>query len=224
MNYVYLLIEVILSFFLMVLFYRFGKKEGLFSYVGFMSAILSINMFKSIDILSFEIDLGIPIVISIFMCANIIIQKYGIDEIKRIVKSFAIPYVFTVVILSLTSLITSSEYNMLSNNAFNSLFGYDLGNLRLIVSGLLSIGFMLWYNAYIYYYIRKSKNKYIFSNIGSMLIVQFIESIIFVLISYIGAFDFNMLFGIIVIRYLIKVVIGTIGLLPVSIILKMKAE
>lgn len=81
---------------------------------------------------------------------------------------------------------------------------------------------MLWYNAYIYYYIRKNKNKYLFSNIGSMLIIQFIESIIFVLIAYIGTFDINMLFGMVVIRYLLKVIIGFISLIPVSIILKFK--
>jgi len=224
MNYIYLLMEVILTFLLMVLFYKFGKKDGLFLYIGFMASILSLIMFKSIDILSFEVDLGIPVLMGMFVCGNIIVQRYGIDEIKRIIKAFVIPYIITIVILSLTSLICASEYNLTTNDAFNSLFGYNLENLRLMVSGLLSIGFMLWYNAYLYHYIRKNKNKFLFSNIGSMLIIQFMESIIFVLISYIGVFDFNVIFGMIVIRYLLKVVIGVISLLPISVILKMKVE
>ena len=223
MNYIYLLLEVILVFFLMILFYKFGKKDGLFLYIGFMAAVISTIMFKSIDILSFEVDLGIPVLMGIFVCSNIIIQRYGIDEINGIIKSFVVPYIFTIVILCLTSLVNSSEYNLATNDVFDSLFGYNLDNLRLFVSGLLSIGFMLWYNAYVYYYIRKNKNKYLFSNMGSILIVQFIESIIFVLISYVGSFDFTMIFGMIVIRYLLKVVIGCISLLPVSIILKIKA-
>ena len=223
MNYIYLLLEVILVFFLMILFYKFGKKDGLFLYIGFMAAVISTIMFKSIDILSFEVDLGIPVLMGIFVCSNIIIQRYGIDEINGIIKSFVVPYIFTIVILCLTSLVNSSEYNLATNDVFDSLFGYNLDNLRLFVSGLLSVGFMLWYNAYVYYYIRKNKNKYLFSNMGSILIVQFIESIIFVLISYVGSFDFTMIFGMIVIRYLLKVVIGCISLLPVSIILKIKA-
>lgn len=222
MNYIYFLIEIILLFLLMILFYRFGKKNGLFMYIVFLGALLSIVMFKSIDVLSFEVDLGIPIIMGIFICSNIIVQKYGLDEIKDIIKSFVIPYVCTAVILSLTSLIMASDYNINTSDAFDSLFGYNLDNLRLFVSGLLSIGFMLWYNAYVYYYIRKNKNKFVFSNIGSLLMVQFIESIIFVFISYIGVFDFTMLFGMIVIRYLLKVVIGFISLLPIDIILKMK--
>lgn len=224
MNYIYLLIEVILIFLLMILVYKFGRKDGLFTYIGFMSSLLSLVMFKSIDIFFFEIDLGVPILMGIFVCSNVIIQKYGIDEVKKIIKHFIVPYVLTVVILSLVSLTYSSEYNLTTNNAFNSLFGYNLDNLRLIVSGLLSIGFMLWYNAYVYYYIRKNKNKYLFSNIGSILIIQFIESILFVLVSYIGTFDINMIFGMIVIRYLLKVVIGAISLVPISVILKMKVE
>lgn len=223
MNYIYLLIEVILVFSLVIMFYKFGKKEGLFVYIGFMASVLSLVMFKSIDVLSFEVDLGVPCLMGIFVCSNVIVQRYGIDEIKKIIKSFVVPYILTIVILSLVSLTYSSEYNLTTNNAFDSLFGYNLENLRLLVSGLLSIGFMLWYNAYIYYYIRKNKNKYLFSNIGSMLIIQFIESIIFVLISYVGSFEFNMIFGMIVIRYLLKVVIGVVSLLPVSIVLKMKS-
>ena len=133
MNYIYILIEVILVFLLMILFYKVGKKDGLFTYIGFLSSLLSVIMFKSIDILSFEVDLGIPILMVIFVCSNVIIQRYGIDEIKRIIKSFVIPYLLTIVILSFTSLIGVSEYNLTSNIAFDNLFGYNLDNLRLVV-------------------------------------------------------------------------------------------
>lgn len=223
MNYIYLLIETIIVFLLMILFYRFGKKDGLFVYIGFMASLLSIIMFKSIDVFSFEMDLGIPFIMGIFVCSNVIVQRYGIDEIKKIISSFALSYVIMVVVLTLTSLIYPSEYNTITNNSYNSLFGYNLDNLRLLVSGLLSIGFTLWYNAYIYYYIRKNKNKYLFSNIGSMLVIQFAESIIFIIISYVGVFGFDMLFGMIVIRYLFKIIIGFISLIPFMVALKMKS-
>ena len=223
MNYIYLLIETIIVFLLMILFYRFGKKDGLFVYIGFMASLLSIILFKSIDVFSFEMDLGIPFIMGIFVCSNVIVQRYGKDEIKKIISSFALSYVIMVVVLTLTSLIYPSEYNTITNNSYNSLFGYNLDNLRLLVSGLLSIGFTLWYNAYIYYYIRKNKNKYLFSNIGSMLVIQFAESIIFIIISYVGVFGFDMLFGMIVIRYLFKIIIGFISLIPFMVALKMKS-
>lgn len=222
MNYLYLLVEIILVFLLMVLFYKYGKKDGLFLYIGLMASIFSVIMFKTIDILSFQINLGLPIIMGIFMANNVIIQRYGLDEIKRIIYTFVFSYVFTIVILGLISLINPSDYNMGSSNSFDELFGYNLGNLRCFIGGLLSIGFMLWCNGEIYYYIRRSRNKLIFSNIGSILIVQFMESIIFVLISYLGLYDSILIFGMIVIRYLLKVIIGVFGLFPVYLVVKMK--
>ena len=222
MNFIFLFIETIIVFLVMILFYRVGKKDGLFLYISFMASLFSTIMFKSIDILTFEVNLGIPLIMGIYVCSNIIIQKYGIDEVKDIIKSFVIPY-FAIIIISLVSLISSSEYNMITNNSFDGLFGYNLTNVRLYISALLSIGFTLWYNVYVYYYIRKIRNKYYQSNIGSMLLIQFLESILFVFISYIGSFEISIMFGMIVIRYFLKIVIGIISLLPVGIILKMKA-
>lgn len=223
MNYIYLILIVIIVFLLMIAFYKFGKKDGLYLYISFMSILLSILMFKSIDVLSFEVDLGIPFLMGIFVCSNVIVQRYGIDEIKDIIKSFVIPYLIVFFILGLVGLISSSEYNVITSDAYNELFGYNLENLRLSIGALLSISFTLWYNSYIYYYIRKSKNKYLISNVGSMLVIQFLESIIFVFISYVGIFDVNMVFGVIVIRYLLKIVIGLIGLFPFMAVLKMKS-
>lgn len=223
MNFIYLFIEVIIILALMILFYKFGKKDGLFLYISFMSGLLSIMMFKSIDILSFEIDLGVPFIMGIFVCSNVIVQRYGIDEIKKIIKSFAIPYLSIFFILSLVSLMGYSNYNNASSMSYDTLFGYNLENLRLFVAGIMSIAFSLWYNAYIYYYIRKSKNNYWLSNIGSMFVIQITESIIFVIIAYVGIFGFDMLFGIILIRYLFKIIIGLISLFPFVTVLKMKS-
>ena len=223
MHYIYLLIEIITLFVLMVLFYKFGKKEGLFLYISLMATLLNLFMFKSVDILSFQIDLGIPFIIGIFICSNVIVQRYGIDEVKDIIKSFVIPYVITMFILSLVSLTGGSEYNIITNDSYDNLFSYSIDSIRLNIGYLLSISFALWCNAYIYYYIRVNKNKYIFSNIGSLLVVQFIESIIFILITYVGHINITVLFGMLMIRYLFKVIIGTIGLLPFTMVLKMKS-
>ena len=122
MNYIYLLIESILLYVLMIVFYKFGKKDGLFNYIVLLSSLLSVIIFKSIDILSFEVDLGIVIIIGIFICSNIIVQKYGIDEVRDIIKSFVVPYVITMFILSLVSLTGGSEYNIITNDSYNNLF------------------------------------------------------------------------------------------------------
>lgn len=219
MNCLFILIGTFLIYIFMIMFYKYGKKDGLFIYIALLSSLLGIVMYEIIDVFSFQTDLGISLVISIFICSNIIIQRYGTDETGRIIKYYIFPYIFVNIILSIFTLVNSSDYNI---NVFDNLFGYNLNNIRVFIGYLLSIGFMLWYNSYMYYYLRKSKNKLLFSNIGSILIIQFIESIIFVFVAYVGLIDFNLIFGIIVIRYILKVIVGFIGLIPISVILKLK--
>ena len=108
----------------MVLFYKFGKKDGLFLYISLMAVLLNLFMFKSVDILSFQVDFGISFVMGIFICGNVIVQRYGIDEVKDIIKAFVVPYVITMFILSLVSLTGGSEYNIITNESYNSLFSY----------------------------------------------------------------------------------------------------
>ena len=210
MNILFILFETILVCLLLLLFYKVFKKDGLFIFIGFMSILLGIMMFKLYDFALFPINYGLPFIMGIFTASNIIIQRFGIDEVKKIICYFAASYIMVMIIICLGSLVLPSEYNNLSSLAFDSLFGYNLSNFRCFIGGLLSIGFMLYLNGEVYYYIRKSKNKLFLSNLGSILIIQFIESIIFVFIAYLGEFDFLVTFGMIIVRYLLKVVIGFI--------------
>ena len=181
MNYILILLEVIFTFFLMFIFYKVGKKNGLYLYMVLMSSIASIIMFKTIDLFSFQVNLGIPIIMGLFICNNIIIQRFGIDEVKRIMTTSGIAYVVVGINVSLQSLTINSDYVLTSNEVFNSLFGYDINNIRIFIGGFVSIMLMLWSSSYVYYYIRRSKNILWFSNIGTMLFIQMLESIIFVI-------------------------------------------
>ena len=138
MNYIYMLLEIIFTFFLMICFYKVVKKTGLYLYIVLMSSILSVVMFKVIDLFSFQVNLGIPIVMGLFICNNIIIQKFGIDEVKRIMATVSVSYMATIVIISILSITGDSGYNLISNEAFNGLFGYGSGNIRILIGGLLS--------------------------------------------------------------------------------------
>ena len=123
MNYILILLEVIFTFFLMFIFYKVGKKNGLYLYMVLMSSIASIIMFKTIDLFSFQVNLGIPIIMGLFICNNIIIQRFGIDEVKGIMTTSGIAYVVVGIIVSLLSLTINSDYVLTSNEVFNSLFG-----------------------------------------------------------------------------------------------------
>ena len=123
MNYLYLVIETLLVFSLSFISYKIGKKEGLFIYIGIMASVLSIIICSSIDILLFEVTMGLPIVMGIFMISNVIIHRYGLDEVVKIIKVFCVSSVVTYIVLALLSLTSNIE---LFSNSYNELFGYNL--------------------------------------------------------------------------------------------------
>lgn len=219
MNYICLLLEVLLVFIFMILFYKHGKKDGLYIYLGLMSSILSVILIGSINILSFQISIGIPIIVGLFICSNIIIQRYGIDEVKRILYTHGISYIVTFIIVSLVSLTFLKELDI-SNNVYDLLFGYGLNNVRCIIGNFISIMIMLWIGSGIYYSFRKNKNILAISNIVTAFVISFVESLIFVLISYIGNFTAIELFGMISVRYIIHIIIVIIGIIPIYILVK----
>ena len=213
MNYIYILLEVLIVFLLMIFSYKYGKKDGLYVYIGFMSAIGSIIV-GTVDILSFQVSIGIPIIMGIFICSNVIIQRYGIDEVKRILYTYGASYIISFILIGLVSLIIPS------NNVFDLLFGYNLNNVRCFIGTFISIMIMIWIGSGIYYSLRKSKNMLIISNVVTSFVISFIERLICILIAYTGNFRGIELFGMISIRYVFEVIVSIIGLIPVYILVK----
>ena len=68
------------------------------------------------------------------------------------------------------------------------------------------------------------KNKIILSNIFTIVIVEFIDNIIFMLIAYLFTMDTYNLILAIILRYIIKLIIGIFGTIPILMTKKMIKE
>lgn len=220
MNYLFFGLEIILTFFLMIIFYKINRKDGLYLYIGLLSSLLSIIVIGSIDVLSFKISLGVPLVVAIFLCNNVIIQRYGLDEVKRIIYTFGLSYILTIIILGLGSLVSNYGYIISSNDIYDYLFGYGFSNFRFIIGAFIAILLMIWIGSGIYYSIKKSRNVLVISNAVTAFVILFIESLLFVLISSAGSFTVVELFGQISVRYIIEIFISILGIIPVYFLVK----
>ncbi len=220
MNYLLLGLEIILTFFLLIIFYKINKKDGLYLYIGLISSLLSIVAVGGIDALLFKISIGIPLVVALFLCNNVIIQRYGIDEVKRIIYTFGISYVLTIVILGLGSFVSLYGYTFSGNEIYDYLFGYEFSNFRCIIGSFISIILMILIGSEIYYSFRKSRNVIIISNVVTSFVIFFIESLVFVLISSLGSFTVIELFGMVSVRYIIEIIISILGIIPLYVLVK----
>lgn len=220
MNCLLMGLEVILFFFFMIIFYKINKKDGLYLYIALISSLLSIIVIGSIDVLSFKISVGIPLVVCLFLCNNVIIERYGLDEVKKILYTFGFSFGLPIIILSLGSLASNYCYGLCGNYIYDSLFGYSFSNFRCVISTFISIIFMIWIGSGIYYSFKKNRNMFVISNIVTSFVIFFVESLIFVFISSAGSFTLVELFGMISVTYIIEIIISVLGIVPVCVLVK----
>ena len=213
-NIILILIETLICYLSMILLYKKYKTDGLYVY-GIVSSFIScILVLKQIDVMSIGIPTGLATTTSIIIAGNIITQKKGPEEVKPYLLLIFITIFFSSLFLNISGLIKTSEYNGIANNSYNNIFKYNLKPyLALGISILLST----YLNSKLYYLIKRAQNKIYLSNIFSLIIIEVIDNLIFVLIAYLFNYKLINLILCIIFRYLIKLIIGIIGTIPIYI-------
>lgn len=208
MNLLFLLIEVILSYIILLFVYKKYKEEGIYIWIIVILLTSSIMSIKSIEINNVNIALGIGVSSSIYIANNILIQKKGTEHMKKITTIMLIISFIFISLLILSSGLPISDYNNISNLMYNNVI---FSNIKFIIANIISIITAIYINNFLYYELRKVKNKIWISNIFSSLIFAFVESIIFVLITKFINGSLYVVMMTIVIRYILRLIILIIG-------------
>jgi len=218
-NVILVILEVIICYTSILLLNKKYKTDGLYVYAiiaTFLSCIMSL---KQIDILSATVPIGFGVTMSLVIAGNIITQKRGPEEIKTYIVLILVTALISCCFLNMSGLMESSDYNKFANKAYDSIFEY---NLRVYIANIVSIILAVWLNSKLYYELKKIKNKIIISNIFSVVIIELLENIIFVLIAYLFEYEPINIILCVIFRYMIKTIIGILGTIPIYISNKFK--
>lgn len=219
MNNIMFVIELILSYTSILILYRLYQKKGLYIWM-ILSTILSTIMFlKTIEISSFDINLGYVFQTTILIAQSIIIQKSGTKETDKIIKTLTITSFFTILILFLNTYLPSSNLNSNMNESYNNLF-FQI--LPLYLSNIITIILTLAINNQLYYYLKKIENKIWISNTLSTIIVQLISTIIYILTYLIYNYQPIAILAIAIIRYIYALLTGLSGTVIIYLTTKIK--
>ena len=213
-NIILVLLEVIICYASILFLNKKYKTDGLYVYAiiaTFLSCIMSL---KQIDILSATVPIGFGVTMSLVIAGNIITQKRGPEEIKTYIVLILVTALISCCFLNMSGLMEGSDYNKYANKSYDSIFEY---NLRVYIANIISIILAVWLNSKLYYELKKIKNKIIISNIFSIVIIELLENIIFVLIAYLFEYEPINIILCIIFRYMIKSVIGILGTIPIYI-------
>lgn len=218
-NLLLVLAETFICYIAIIILNKKYKTDGLYVYAIIATFISCIMSLKQIDILSATVPIGFGVTMSLVIAGNIITQKRGPEEIKTYIVLILVTALISCCFLNMSGLMESSDYNKFANKSYDSIFEY---NLRVYIANIISIILAVWLNSKLYYELKKIKNKIIISNIFSIVIVELLENIIFVLIAYLFEYEAINLILCVIFRYMIKTVIGIIGTIPIYISNKFK--
>ena len=213
-NLLLVLSETIICYISILVLNKKYKTDGLYVYAIIATFISCIMSLKQIDLVSVTVPIGFGVTTSLIIAGNIITQKRGPNEIKTYILLIIVTALISFCFLNMSGLMKSSDYNLYANKSYDSIFEY---NLRVYIANLIALPLSVWLNSKLYYEIKKIKNNIALSNIFSVVIIELLENIIFVLIGYLFEYEIINIILCIIFRYMIKAVIGAIGTIPIYI-------
>ena len=208
MNIVYLIIELLICFSVITYLYKKYSYNGLYVYSTTSLVLSNLMSLKTIDIFDFTLNLGLVPFVSLFIVANIIVQKKGIEEIKNLIIVLLITSVLSYIILLLVSKMDSSIINQWTSASYDNIF---INSPRIYFANIVTMLYMLYLNSLLYYYLKKEKNKIWISNIVSTVIIHFFATIVFISLAYAITTKIDKIIGMLLIRYILSIVIGLFG-------------
>ena len=211
-NTILIVAEVIICYFAIILLNKKYKTDGLYVYGIIATFISCIMNLKQIDLLGITIPIGFGVTTSLIIAGNIITQKRGPEEIKTYIALILVTSLVSCCFLNMSGLMEGSDYNKYANKSYDSIFEY---NLRVYMATIVSIISSIWLSSKVYYTLKKIKNKIVISNIFSIIIVELLENVSFVLIAYLFEYKPINVILCIIFRYIIKTIIGMLGTIPI---------
>lgn len=210
-NIILIILEVITCYTLLLALTKKYKIDGIYVF-GIIATFLSCIMnLKEINIMGVNVPIGFGVTTSLIIAGNIIIQKKGIDELKLYLSLILVTSLISCCFLNLSGLMEASEYNQYANISYNNIFKY---NIRIYFALIISIILSIVISSKIYLALKRLQHNIIINNVFSIIITEFIENTVFVLIAYAFEFEVVDIALCIVFRYTIKAVIGIIGTIP----------
>lgn len=214
-----LILELILCLITLVFLYKQYKNNGLYIYIIISLILSSLMSLKLTSLFNYDLNLGIIPFVTIFTSSNIIIQKNGPNAIKKVILTVSASYLISYALLYLVQTMDSSNINLFTNASYDNIF---IDSLRMYFANFVTFLYSMLLNSKLYYYLKKLKNNILISNLFSTIIIQFIASILFGLIAYIFIKEPIDIIKIIMIRYLVSLITGILGTIPIYITKKIE--
>lgn len=207
MNELLWILLAIINFLALIATYKYFGLTGLLAWIAMNTVIANIQVTKTIELFGLTATLGNIAYGSIFLATDAISEKYNLKEAKKAVYIGFASLIFFVVIMQLVLLFGPQEGEV--HEAMMVIFGLIP---RIALGSLIAYAISQWFDVHLFSYM-KAKNpdkKLYLRNIVTTSLSQFLDTIIFVPIAFLGVFDTAIVLDILITTYLIKLLVAAI--------------
>ncbi|TLS37498.1 queuosine precursor transporter [Pseudalkalibacillus caeni] len=197
----------LINFLLLILAYRLFGKQGLFMWIAFATIIANLQVIKTIELFGFIVTLGNIIYGTAFLATDIINEKYGKEEAKKAVWMGFFSLLAMTIIMQAALQFTPHDEDI-SQDALSLIFGFLP---RLALGSLLAYIVSQYIDVFIYSFLKRifpSDSQLWLRNNGSTMISQFVDTMIFTSIAFLGVYPWEVWIEIFLTTYLIKWIVA----------------
>lgn len=194
------IIYLILSFAITILCFKKYGKYGLYIWMCVSVIISNIQTIKIAEIFGMTISLGNISYGALFLTTDILSEKYGKKTTNNATElSFIVMIVFAI-LMTIFLQYKPSDIDS-SQNSLLVVFGYIP---RITVASLIAFYVSQRCDAYLYNKLKIKYNKIWISNNVSTIVSQTVDTLLFVLVSFIGVMNLENMFQLIITMILFK--------------------
>ena len=205
-NEILLIGSIIICFFMVILAYKLFGKNGLFVWIAIGVILANIEVMKTVKVFGLVTALGNVIYSSIFLTTDILTENYSKKEAQKAVWIGFFVLICVTILMQITINFIPDESDFLSEHIttiFNFLPRITIASLTAyLISQTLDILFFANLKK-----IHKKRYLWLRNNL-STIFSQFIDTIIFTLIAFLGIFPWIIILQIFITSMIMKIVIS----------------
>ena len=198
--------SAIIYFCLILAIYRFFGIFGLFTWIGFSTVIANIEVVKTIELFGMNATLGNVMYGTIFLCTDIIHERYGKDAAKKAVHLGFFTLISTLIVMQLVLKFIPHETDF-AQSSLETIFGI----MPEIVLGSLT-AYLISQNldVRLYGFCKKKwpADKHLWIRNATTAISQLVDSFVFTIIAFYATYGAKVWFELFLTTYIFKFIVA----------------
>ncbi|WP_462281557.1 queuosine precursor transporter [Salinivirga cyanobacteriivorans] len=210
MNELFWLAMLLANFLLILLAYRIFGKMGLFIWVPIAAIIANIQVIQGVELFGFAATLGNIVYASSFLVTDILSENYGKKEANKAIWIGFFSLVAMTLLMNLALLFEplQDDFSRSVHESTANIFSFMP---RIVIASFLAYLVSQKHDIWAYHLWKKRfkgrKNIWLRNNLSTM-VSQLIDSVIFTLIAFLGAYETNVLIEIVLTTYVLKWIVA----------------